>query len=98
MNYQELANVIQGPIVTEKSHMQTDDNNTVVLKVRPDANKKQIKEAAEKFLKVDVVNVNTVNVDGKRKSFGRLQGRRNDWKKAYVRLAPDQDITFTNVD
>ena len=98
MNYEQLANVIQGPIVTEKSHMQTDSNNTVVLQVKLNANKKQIKEAAEKFLDVKVLDVNTAKVKGKRKTFGRLEGKRPDWKKAYVKLAKDQDLSFTNMD
>lgn len=98
MSYEQLANVIQGPVVTEKSHLQTDDNNTVVLKVKLDSNKKQIKAAAEKFLGVKVLNVNTAKMKGKQKTFGRLQGRRSDWKKAYVKLAPGEDISFTNMD
>lgn len=98
MNQEQLANVIKGPIVTEKTHIQTDDSNTVVLNVAPTANKKQIKKAAEQYLKVKVLNVNTAVMKGKRKTFGRLQGKRSDWKKAYIRLAPNEDVSFTNID
>ncbi len=39
-----------------------------------------------------------VNVRGKTKPFGRTPGRRQDWKKAYVRLKPGQDINFAGVE
>jgi large subunit ribosomal protein L23 len=41
-----------------------------------------------------VMGVTVCNVSGKNKRFGRFTGRRNHWKKAYVRLKPGQEITF----
>jgi large subunit ribosomal protein L23 len=41
---------------------------------------------------VKVADVNVVNVAGKQKRFGQRLGRRQDFKKAYVRLAPGQKI------
>ena len=38
-----------------------------------------------------------LNAAGKRKRFGGRQGRRSDFKKAYVRLAAGQTIDFTGV-
>jgi large subunit ribosomal protein L23 len=43
---------------------------------------------------VQVDNVRVLNVKGKRKRFGARVGRRPDWRKAYVRLKPGQDIDF----
>ena len=38
---------------------------------------------------------NVLNVKGKEKRFGRFIGRRKrNWKKAYVRLKPGQEINF----
>ena len=42
--------------------------------------------------KVDSVTV--TNVKGKKRRFGRVEGRRRNWKKAYVRLAAGQEINF----
>ena len=57
-------------------------------------NKPEIKKAVEKLFNVQVVNVQVVNYRGKSKGFARLNGRRANWKKAYVRLAEGHDIDF----
>jgi len=44
------------------------------------------------LFEVEVENVTVVNVKGKTKRFGQALGRRNDWKKAYVRLADGSQI------
>jgi large subunit ribosomal protein L23 len=41
---------------------------------------------------VKVESVNVLNVKGKNKSFRNRNGRRGDWRKAYVRLAEGQSI------
>ena len=88
---ERLMTVIRGPHLSEKSHMAA-ESNQVVLKVRPDATKAEIRQAVELLFEVDVENVTVVNVKGKNKRFGMTRGRRNDWKKAYVRLAEGSDI------
>ena len=57
------------------------------------ATKTEIKQAVEKFFKVDVTKVNTAKYKGKVK--GRYyfrKGRRAKWKKAYVTLQEGQNI------
>jgi large subunit ribosomal protein L23 len=54
--------------------------------VRTDATKADIKAAVEFMFDVKVRAVQVVNQQGKEKRFGRFEGRRSDWKKAYVRL------------
>jgi len=46
----------------------------------------------EKLFKVKVVNVRTMNMAGKKKKVGRVLGRKRDWKKAVVTLAPGSSI------
>jgi len=46
------------------------------------------------IFKVQVNQVQVVNVGGKEKRFGRFTGRRKHWKKAYVCLKPGHDINF----
>jgi large subunit ribosomal protein L23 len=84
--------IILRPIMTEKSMHQKDEQNTVTFKVRPDANKIEIRDAIEELFKVKVSAVRTSSYEGKLKRMGRHQGRRADWKKAVVQLAPGHKI------
>ena len=83
--------VIRGPHVSEKTHMAA-ETNQVVLKVRTDASKSEIRQAVELMFDVKVEGVSVLNVKGKTKRFGQTRGRRNDWKKAYVRLAEGSQV------
>jgi large subunit ribosomal protein L23 len=60
-----------------------------VFEVDPKANKTEIKQAVEQIFGVKVEKVNTMNVRGKVKRFGRYSGRRPNWKKAIVKLTED---------
>ena len=94
MNEERLTQILVAPIVSEKSTRLGDECNQVVFRVRPGSRKLEIKHAVEKMFNVDVTAVRTLNVRGKRKTFQRKVGKRPDWKKAYVTLAPGQDIDF----
>jgi large subunit ribosomal protein L23 len=84
--------IILRPIMTEKSMRQKEEQNTVTFQVRPDANKVEIRDAVEQLFKVKVSAVRTASYQGKLKRMGRHQGRRPDWKKAIVQLAPGHKI------
>ena len=87
---------VLSPHVTEKATMVADKLNQVIFKVRKDATKIQVKEAIETMFKVDVKNVNLLNVKGKTKRASRnSMGKRADWKKAYVSIQAGQEINFT---
>jgi large subunit ribosomal protein L23 len=60
--------------------------------VRPDANKVEIRAAVEAVFNVKVAGVRTASYEGKLKRMGRFAGRRPDWKKAVVTLAPGHKI------
>jgi len=66
--------------------------NQYVFEVALTATKGDVKSAVESLFKVTVEAVNVVNVKGKQKTFRFREGRRGDWRKAYVRLAPGQTI------
>jgi large subunit ribosomal protein L23 len=89
-----LFEVIRAPHVSEKGTRVADKHQQIVFEVRPDATKPLIKAAVEKMFNVQVERVTVLNVRGKRKATGRSIGKRSDWKKAYVRLKPGQDIDF----
>jgi len=94
MNPERLMTILLSPHVSEKSTMAADTNRQFVFKVRGDATKPEIKKAVELMFKVEVQGVQSLNHPGKRKSFGRVRGRRSGWKKAYVTLKPGHDIDY----
>ena len=89
-----LFKIILGPHVSEKSTMMAENTRQVVLKVSIDASKPQIRRAVEKLFSVEVESVQVLRQKGKQKNFGRIPGRRKDWKKAYVKLKEGQDLDF----
>ena len=58
---ERLLTVIRGPHLSEKSHLAA-ESNQVVLKVRTDATKKEIRQAVELLFEVEVDGVTVVNV------------------------------------
>jgi len=98
LRQERLMTVIEGPHLSEKSAIAAESGNQVVFKVRTDASKSEIRQAVELLFDVQVEGVTVVNVKGKSKRFGRTQGRRSDWKKAYVKLAEGSQIDFLGVE
>ena len=80
------------PLMTEKSMRQKEEQNTVAFRVRPDANKVEIRAAVESVFNVKVASVRTASFEGKLKRMGRHEGRRPSFKKAIVKLAPGHKI------
>lgn len=94
---ERLMTVIRGPHLSEKGHLAA-ETNQVVLKVRKDATKSEIRQAVELLFEVKVDNVTVLNVKGKTKRSGGNRGQRSDWKKAYVRLAEGSQLDFLGAD
>ncbi|MDO9221651.1 MAG: 50S ribosomal protein L23 [Thiobacillus sp.] len=93
---ERLLKVILAPVISEKSTRLADKLNQVVFRVLPDATKQEISAAVSDLFKVEVVGVQVLNVKGKVKRSGRVTGRRDNWKKAYVTLKQGQDIDFAS--
>lgn len=94
MSRERLMTVLLEPHVSEKATLASEQGNQVVFKVRRDATKSEIGKAVELMFEVKVEAVQVATAKGKTKRFGATLGRRSDWKKAYVRLAPGQTIDF----
>ena len=92
---QRLYQILQKPVISEKSTIAAEKNNQVVFSVLPDATKLDVKAAVELAFSVEVDAVRIMNVKGKQKNFSRVSGQRSDWKKAYVSLKEGSDIDFT---
>jgi large subunit ribosomal protein L23 len=94
MSRERLATVLVAPHITEKTALAMQNVNQYTFRVRRDANKTEVKQAVELMFDVKVSGVQVVNEPGKSRRFGRLVGRTQDWKKAYVRLADGQAIDY----
>jgi large subunit ribosomal protein L23 len=85
-----VQDILRRPLITEKSTVQREGMNTLTFEVDARANKIEIRRAVEAQFKVKVAEVRVAGVHGKVRKQGRFAGRRPDWKKAYVRLAPGE--------
>ena len=94
MNQERLMNILISPHVSEKATNAAESANQIVFRVANTATKKEIKGAIEMLFEVNVENVQVANVKGKTKRTQNGVGRRNNWKKAYIRLQEGQDINF----
>ena len=94
MNAERMHQILLRPVISEKSTNAAEANRQVVFEVLENATKAEVREAVEKLFDVSVVAVQVLNVRGKIKRFGKTPGKRNNWKKAYVRLAAGDDIDF----
>jgi len=86
--------VLKRPLVTEKGTKQKEQANQIVFEVDKRANKILVRNAVENIFKVKVLGVKVINVKGKERRIGRNVGKKPDWKKAIVRIAPGETIEF----
>ncbi|MBQ7837304.1 MAG: 50S ribosomal protein L23 [Clostridia bacterium] len=80
--------IILRPIITENS-MDGIADRKYTFEVAKDANKIEIAKAVEELFEVKVAKVNTINVDGKFRRYGRFEGFTASKKKAIVTLTED---------
>lgn len=85
-----VEEIIRRPLITEKSNAQREGDNVIAFEVHRDANKIEVRRAVEQRFGVKVAEVRVANVHGKTRRQGRFAGRRPDWKKVWVRLAPGE--------
>ena len=90
-----LYQVLLAPIVSEKATFIADKREQVLFRVVPNATKPEVKAAVEMIFKVQVESVQMLIQKGKKKRSGKVSGRRSDVKKAFVSLAPGQEINFS---
>ncbi len=74
------------PLLTEKAVDLKDESNYYAFVVDKRANKKEVAEAVEKAFDVKVDKVRIVNVHPKPRRYGRFEGKKAGYKKAYVKL------------
>jgi len=95
MNKERLLKLLIQPHVSEKAATVAEKANQYVFRVLDDASKAEVKQAVELMFEVKVEGVNLLNRPGKTRRFKNIAGKRNGFKKAYVRLQAGQTIDFT---
>jgi large subunit ribosomal protein L23 len=80
--------IILGPHITEKSNAAIAEGK-YTFKVDTRATKTEIKQAVEKLFQVKVMDVRTMNFEGKNKRMGVHEGKTSKWKKAVVKINMD---------
>jgi large subunit ribosomal protein L23 len=88
----DLLDLVSGPHLTEKATRLASDHRQYVFKVRSAANKADVRRAVEMLFGVQVARVTLLNQPGKSKRQGGRTGWRSGFKKAYVCLAPGQNL------
>jgi large subunit ribosomal protein L23 len=96
MNQERIFRVLLGPHVSEKATVVAEDSGHVVFRVASDATKLEIRRAVEQLFEVKVDSVRVLNAKGKTKRTRFGMGRRDNIRKAYVRLAAGHDIDFVS--
>jgi large subunit ribosomal protein L23 len=84
--------ILQKPILTEKSLDVKERNRMLCFRVDPHASKTEIREAVQAVFKVKVESVHTSLFPGKMRRRGQKFGYRPEWKKAYVKLRAGQKV------
>ncbi|MFQ5743170.1 MAG: 50S ribosomal protein L23 [Acidobacteriota bacterium] len=84
--------VIRCPVITEKATLLKEKEQTLCFEVDSRATALDVRRAVETVFKAKVAAVRVINVRGKRKRLGGFEGFAPNWKKAYVRLAPEQQM------
>lgn len=90
--------IILAPIISEKS-MGDAKSNKFTFKVSMGASKKTIKVAIENTFKVNVLDIKTMIVKGKKTRAGkrRIEILQSFWKKAIAKVAPGQKISLFDI-
>jgi len=79
--------IVIRPLLTEKTTLMQDKENTVCFEVHRRANKVMVRKAVEELFNVKVDNVHIMNRKGKpRMRYGRVVSHRPMVRKAYVKL------------
>ena len=92
MGCTRIEEVIQKPLLTEKSARAQQYQNAHTFAVHRRATKLQIKKAIEQLFNTKVTSVRTMIMPRKWKRYGRTVGQSQTWKKAIVMLAEGQTI------
>ncbi len=87
----DFDKIILRPIVSEKCTL-LQGGNVYCFEVHPEATKHDIKNVFKKVYSVQITEVNVINIKGKVKRKRFKEGKRKDWKKAYIKLKQGEKL------
>lgn len=87
----KIPTILIQPRISEKAGKLAQMNKYVFM-VAKATNKVEVKKAVEAAYKVKVLQVNVINNQGKSRTFGRVKGRTQGFKKAIVTLRQGDKI------
>jgi large subunit ribosomal protein L23 len=90
----EPYQVVFRPLVTEKGTHLSTKFNCYTFEVSPVATKADIKKAVQELWNVRVIDVRTQNRVGKPRRHKMVSSHTSGWKRAIVKLHPDDRIAF----
>jgi large subunit ribosomal protein L23 len=89
---QDIAyKVLVEPWITEASTAAA-EMNKYIFKVAKNATKKNIKTAIEGLYNVSVITVRTINIPAKKRTRGKVVGKKPGFKKAIVKIKEGESI------
>ena len=94
INMEKAYNIIQKPILTEKS-TNLSSLNKISFKVPFNSNKKSLKKSVEKIFKVNVVKINIINKKSRLKFTRGRKVKKKGYKRAIITLKKGQNIDLT---
>ena len=90
---EDLLDIVKYPILTEKT-IRLIEQNQYSFAVDPKADKNAVKSAIEQLFDVKVISVNTSLQAVKKRRVGKFIGKKSQYKRAIVTLAPENSITL----
>jgi large subunit ribosomal protein L23 len=89
----ELIDLIKRPILTDKTTRMLEDNK-YCFSVQKSSKKNEIKKAIEYIFNVKVIQIHTLNPPLKKRTVGKFTGKRPQYKKAIIKLHPEDKINL----
>ena len=94
MNKIHLYDKILSPLVTEKS-TNLSEQNKIVFKIPKKSNKIILKKNIEKIFKVNVIKINIINKQSRKKIVRGKKVKTQGYKKAIITLKKGQNIDLS---
>jgi large subunit ribosomal protein L23 len=93
VNQRDILSLVKYPILTEKT-IRLIEQNQYSFAIDPKANKVDLKQAIEQLFDVKVISVNTSLLPLRKRRVGKFIGKKARYKRAIVKLAPEDSISL----
>jgi len=87
---------IKSIVYTEKA-LNLQEEGYLVVQTTPKVTKNQLKQIFKEYFGVTPLKINSLRQKGKVKRFRGVEGKRNDYKKFYVKLPEDAKLESLSV-